>query len=82
MSTHKVEIDRLFAGQITAHSQHNVTSMVGLARVVRGHAQGQGHGLYLSVSRACANDLGIDERGGSLWAGATELCAGRIALTP
>ena len=78
MSSYKVEIDRLFGGQSTSHSQHTVTSMVGLVRIVRGHAQGQGHGLHLSVPRACALYLCLSEAGGALWAGATELCAGHI----
>jgi len=79
MKTHTVEMWRTFSGQVTAHSTHNVTSMPGLVRVARGATQGQGHGITLAITKACAIDLGIEARGGSLWAGACEIAFGEIA---
>ena len=78
MTSHKVGMDRTFNGRLTAHSTHSVSTMVGLVRIVRGATQGQGHGLSLAITAECAKDLGLEVRGGSIWAGACELCMGTI----
>lgn len=82
MITYTVAVDRMFNGQITSHQQHNVTTLVGLVRILRWYPQGQGHGIRLTVPYDCALGLGIAESCGYLWADALELCVGDIDAPP
>jgi len=78
MKTHTVQVDHLFNGEISYTSQHKVSSMVGLIRILRGFLVGDRHGIRISVSWACAADLGLREAGGSIWASAYEIAIGSI----